>query len=85
MRMKLSKAHFGGITQEAGNEIRISDGGFLMPIHLRAGRHTRSDFVADNVSTADVECLVMRFGESGVLVAGRDKRFRRFDGPMWRE
>ena len=85
MRMKLSKARFGGMTEEAGNEIRISDGRFFMPVHLKAGRHTKSDFVVLNASTADVERVVMHFGESGVLIAGRDNRFRRFDDPYWRE
>lgn len=85
MRMKLSKTRFGGITEVTGNEIKIADGSFLMPVYLRAGKHTKADFVAENASTADVESVVMRFGDLGVLIAGRDKRFRHFNDPMWRE
>ena len=85
MRMKLSKARFGGITEESGNDIRISDGSTFMPLYLNAGKHTKTDYVAVNASVSDVECLVMRFGESGIQIAGRDNRFRRFDDPFWRE
>lgn len=85
MRMKLSKARFAGITEESDGKIRISDNRGLMPVCLKAGKHTKADFVAVNASTADVEILVMLFGESGVSIAGRDNRFRRFDDPMWRE
>lgn len=84
MKMKLSRRRFAEITREENRQIVI-ESGLWLPHSLMAGRHTKTDYVATNVSTADVESLVHLYGDEGIRIAGRDNRFRTYDDPQWRE
>lgn len=82
MKMKLSRKYFDGLSEERNGQLFIH-GHYDMS--FKSGKHTKSDLLATNVSTADVEGLVMQHGDVGILIAGRDGKFRQYESPYWRE
>ena len=82
MKMKLSKKCFDRFVEINGSQLMVSTGYFG---HFKCGRHTKSDFVLENISTADVELFAGNFGTEGIRIAGHDRVFRPYDDPCWRE
>lgn len=85
MKMKLSRKHFDGLLEERNDRLFIHGRYPLNGMSFKSGKHTKSDLLATNVSTADVEGLVMQHGDVGILIAGRDGKFRQYESPYWRE
>lgn len=81
MKVKLAKAQWANIVEVNDDELEVEG----LNHTFKCGKHTKNDFLLDNMSTADIELLTWKYPNLSVSVKSRYvKNYVDSSSPYWR-